>query len=365
MDSFDDQPEIAPNDVHKYGVIIKVPFIYVDVNEEEDREDKVISNLRVIPWDELEKLYMLIEPVAVGKMETQIDLCTRLLAAATAECGEQEKMILQIFEQCAVYSKDADVDRDYVDIDNPVLSFDVIRYYEVDNKGLLVSATPKSTDDGYSLYSQLDSREERLRIRKLNKDTLYNRIQLHMLHFEKALTFQYGYLYDRLIQWLNLGVFYLCIYNRSWPVAGNCSNDLKSNMLGLTLDNIIRSRHIQAMQKYVNPQKLMKDLKANYKDQLWIQLMMMPSAKERAQSVLSKMKKRYDIFNSLDYNAYEQHLRDSIMPGGNGKDYYLFNTNYIIRLFKMMPDIHTVLQHVLETGISDVEEEEGMEVTVL
>lgn len=354
---FVDVQTVDPNNVHLHGVIINVPLIYVSADDVPSK-DKVVPNLRVIKYDDLEQLITIASRISSADKKQTMEISNQLLnylishKSDNASEGATNSSIDAIADYIKFHGEltnEIDVDEDYIDPTTDCISFDIIRQYVVNpENGVLISAE-NTTVNGYQLYSQLPEEnyfDNVLKIRQLTNDTDYMRIQYYLSVFEKILTFQTGYCLNSTMKITNLCLFYLCLYAVSLPIDKLCSYDIKSNMIGYMIDLIARSRCIQAWQRDASSQKLLKDMILNYNNENHIiQLCQLPTPKQRANYVLNLISKKQELkklAQNLTYDMYTTLLQDCSQCIEN-ETYYLFDNAFIVKLMERVPS----LQHVV------------------
>ncbi|ATY70209.1 GrBNV gp36-like protein [Tomelloso virus] len=335
-----DNAAIDPQNAHEYGVIISVPIIYVSTDEEKCI-DRIVSNLRVIPYDDLMDSVKIAMRIAHSNKEEQLNISSEFASRlAKSEDGEYSQFI-ELIKWGGSIAKELDVQEDYCEVSNVGVSFDVIRTFIVDpSTGVLQSAQP-TTYQNYQLYSQLGNNEQAIQeIRQATNDTDFNRIQFYLAHFEKQLTFTPGYVPNQTTKLINLAFFFMTIFSQSRPISGYSSNDLKGNILSYSVDVLARSRVIQAWQRDQNTKMLLKDLTTNYDSRNYIsKISNIPTARERANTFLNLVKKKPELAQILDadfYNRYVKLLEKYAMTI-DGADYYLLGSEFIVDLGAMLP----------------------------
>lgn len=336
-----DTNPIEACDAHKYGVIINVPYIYINADENEN-VDKIIPNLRVINYERLVELIKLGINIFSGDKSEQQSICDQLVACLSLEEDDTYTQFIELLKAGSKTAGYIDVDEDYVDVGSIGVSFDLIRNYVVDPvTGVLQSAEP-ITINGIQLYSQLAGNEnDILAIRKATNDTDFNRIQYYLSHFQKQLTFQKNYVVNQTVKAVNLGFFFMGLYAQSRPILGYSSNDLKSNILSYIIDLVVRSRVMQAWQRDLNTKILLSDLVKNYDNRIHIiKLCQLYTPRERAMYFLNLVKNKGEISKILQLNFYDKYisLMNLFKMNIEGKEYYSFGSEFLVELGKILPD---------------------------
>lgn len=340
-----DSDPILPNDLALGDVVINVPYLCINADEVNGRDEAIMPNLRAINYDKLFDLMNVAVKIPDATNEQQIDLYHQfinIIIQTSAQSVDDISHIMNFLKFAAQLGKDIDVNDNYSDINTNGISFDIIRKYVTDQTtGILLSANPIVHDSTIQLYSQLSNEQNVLNIRKLYNDTDFNRIQYYLTCFEKTLMFRPGFVYSRTVKVTNLALFYLCLLNHSRPIDKLCSNDLKANFLGYIIDAILRSRVIQAWQKEASSKKLLSDLVKNYdKNNHILNLCQLNSAKMRAQYFLNQLSKKPELseyINHINYKSYET-LIDKFKQVIDGKEYYMLGSQFITDA-ATMPDI--------------------------
>lgn len=348
-----DVDAIQPCDVKFYGVVISVPLIYINADEQ-NGIDRCTPNLRVMEYAVLEDLIQTaIECMSAGR-DQQIDRCNYLITRLASLNSEKQNegdsadisYIMEFLQFAVSLGKDFDIEDDYADITNIPVSFDVIRKYENDvNTGILLSAEPHDFNQ-VPLYSMLrDNPAATQQARALMNDSDYNRIQYYLASFEKTLCFQPGHVYSHTTKVINLALFYLCLLNESRPIANHCSNDIKGNILGYIVDLVVRSRVIQAWQRDQGTKLLLSDMRHNYDSRApMVQFCQLTSARERGQLFMNLLKQRPDLQKFSEQINFELYINNlnKFKLNINNSEYYLLNSQFLTCLASNMPDIDTL-----------------------
>lgn len=345
--SFEDSFQVDPSEALNYGVLIHVPLIYTETDEM-NGTDVIVPQIRVINFPTLIKLMEMAEDIPSAIKDAQIDKCSQFVTLLTSdprmtndkESSQKLNSLMTLIQTFTSVSKQLDVDEVYVDIGTKGLSFDRLHMYNLDsNSGLLIS-TEEVEFEGKRLYSQFKDSKDMERVAKILHDSPYNRIQRQLKFFEQTLIFTPGYLYNSTVQWLNLSLLYMCLYQSSYPIKNRCRTDLKCNMLGYIVDLIVRSKAVHHWQRNHNSRQLLKDLKANYKLQYWVELVQLETAKQRAHFFLAKLKDSrngYELAKAINYEAYENYLNNIDRVTVDGRQYYIFNSSFVTQIIKLMP----------------------------
>lgn len=336
-----DTVEVSPADARNHGVVINVPLIYINSNEEESI-DRVTPNLRVIKYDTLVDLMKIAMKIQTADVNGQIAICDELATKLAQSQEEEYKQFIEFLKWGSEMAKSMDINELYIDVDNVGVTFDVIRNYVCNPEtGILVSAIPIGID-GIQLYSQLQNNEATIQsIREQTNDTDFNRIQYYLAHFEKQLTFTPGYVLNLTTKIINLAFFFMCIYSDSIPISGYCSNDLKGNILSYIVDVVVRSRVMQAWQRDDSTKTLLNDLIKNYDNRNHIiRLIQTPTSRERAQYFLNLVKTKRELAKILDPKFYDRYIDtlEKFKLNIDTKNYYLLGAAFITELGKILPD---------------------------
>ncbi|AYP97930.1 GrBNV gp36-like protein-like protein [Mauternbach virus] len=353
-DSLLDTESVPVHEVQNHGVVISVPTLYINADEESGI-DRVVPNLRVIPYQTLVKLISIaININSVSKNEVA-EKCNYLVNYLIKRMDTNESAsFMEFIKFSSRISKDLDIDDDYYDVTTSGISFDVIRKYINDpHTGVLQMAEPIEYL-GYKFYSEIPENQNYnttvLQIRHECNDTDFNRIQFHLAHFERTLTFTPGYVYNSTLKLKCLALFYVALYTESKPIAEHCSNDLKGNLLAYILDCVVRSRVIQAWQRDSASKKLTNDIIKNYDTRVHIiKLCQLTTSKARAQHFINLMRQNPELqkFTShLNFDLYMGCLQKTSLKIENNT-YYLLGSEFISSIAVNLPDL-TSLQNIYE-----------------
>ncbi|ATZ81562.1 GrBNV_gp36-like protein [Drosophila innubila nudivirus] len=353
-DSLLDTDSVPTHEVNKHGVVISVPTLYINANEESGI-DRIVSNLRVINYDKLVELMPIAIDINTVSKCMVAEKCNYLVNYLIKRLDtEDSASFMEFIKFSSRISKDLDIDDDYYDVTTNGLSFDIIRKYINDPyTGVLKMAEPIEYM-GYQFYSQIPEDENYnntiLNIRQATNDTDFNRIQYHLTHFERTLTFTPGYVYNSTLKLKCLALFYVALYTESKPIEEHCSNDLKGNLLAYILDCVVRSRVIQAWQRDSASQKLTNDIIKNYDTRIHIiKLCQLKTSKERAQHFINLMRQNPELqkFTShLNFESYMECLRRTSL-NIEGDTYYLLGSEFISSIAVNLPDLAS-LQNIYE-----------------
>lgn len=360
----DDNVCIAQENVKNFRSrdVISIPFIYINSNEHYvdpsgKGTDIIDSNLRLINVDTLIGLVKDAATIAQTDNDHQVNLLKKFMDKLTFNDSTQEitTTVVKFLHQCVKIAKYLNVPDKYENVNTIGISFDEIREYITDPEThILVSANP--VDDpkksfGYQFYNQVPTEEIKVMIRKATNDTDLNRSQYYLAFFEKILTFHPGYFYYSWPQYVNLALFYMCLLSESNPIEGKGSNDLKGNMICYIIDIIVRSRVIQAWQKYPDTQTLLNDMIFNYPSKNYVitQLFMRRSSTERFKYFVSIIEtyqelERFaqDLTKSNWYGQYLESLGQHIMKNLNGQNYYSLGTPCLMSTLQSLPDCESI-----------------------
>lgn len=355
-DSLLDSDSVMPSEVHKYGVVISVPTLYVNADEM-NGVDRIVSNLRVISYEKLIELMPYAIDINAMPKSVVSDKCNYLINYLVDRLKTDDaNTFMEFIKFSSRVSKDMDIDEDYYDVTTSGLSFDIIRQYVNDpHTGILKAAEP-TTQFGYQLYSQIPDGPQYeqmvFEIRNQTNDTDFNRIQLHLSHFERTLTFTPGYVYSTTLKLKCLALFYVALYSESRPVTDYCSNDLKGNLLSYILDCVIRSRIIQAWQRDNATNRLANDMAKNYDSRIpYIKMCQLRTARERAQHFIDQLRNNKDLkkcLPHLNYDLYVECLNKSKLLI-DGQTYYLLNSEFISHVAVNLPDLQSIKSVYNET----------------
>jgi hypothetical protein len=336
--------------------LISVPFIYVHAK---DGVDKIIPNIRAIEYDKLVELISISITIPKLTQEENNNL-THILINGILKTAEPNDVYVFEFIKCiATMAENFGLQEQYFDATNCGISFDVIRTYQTDANGLLVTAEP-SNYNGYLFYSQMaDNQEEILKARAANNDTDYNRMQYTLVSFERAILFQPGYIYNSTISMINLMLFYFHLCVVSIPIRDHCMADLRANMIGWLVDMIARTRVIHAWQSTPQGQRMLSDIITNYDTNNHnVTLCKLKTARERANfisNILDTLQQakitQTDAFlktlpmdtinEQLSFDWYMENVNKTIRVI-NDEPYYVFNTDFIINInTEKLPTIAT------------------------
>lgn len=349
----EDSEPIAPENARQHGVVISVPLIYV--NTEDDGLDEVVSNLRTIHYEPISELMGLAISIFESDKDGQTQIGSRLSDRLSKTMPDTDGFV-DIISWGASASKDLDVTDEYDDAESCGVSFDVIKMFVVDTTtGVLQYATPTPVHTSQlspyvshdlvggeiHLYSQLGENEAAINfIREKNNDTDFNRLQYYLAHFTKQLTFAPGYVINQTSKMINLALFFLCVYAESRPILGYCSNDLISNMLGFIVDVAIRTRVTQAWRRGKDTSLLLRDLSRNYDANNYaVKISKLPTARARASCFLKDVKDKQaaKLLNIEFFDKYMDLISRHSLPIANSR-YYLFNSEFLAEFSTMLPD---------------------------
>lgn len=356
INSLSDSEAIKPEEITDAMCIINVPLIYVDANLD-NPQDQVIPNLRAIDYKMFTELMTMAIDIPKLSNDDSVELTHKLIRHLMSNVSNVDdiKSVLEFLEFTSDMSKKFDLDDDYIDVTSECISFDLIRKYIVDKNGILISADPMAYKK-YEFYSQLPTAEDVLLVRNLNHDTDFNRMQFALCSFEKTLTFQPGYIYDKTVKLTNLALWYLILYSMSRRIDTLCSVDLRSNMIAYMIDIVIRTRVIQAWQRSTSGRKLLTDMIKNYDNKNHIvSLCKLATPRERAQymlKILADMQSSAEVRNdasmknipieaivsNLNYDWYEEALETTAQIIHNRK-YYVFTSDFVVQITSKVPDI--------------------------
>lgn len=356
ISSLSDSEAIKPEEITDAMCIINVPLIYVDTDLN-DPHDQVIPNLRAIDYKMFTELMTMAMDIPKLSNDESVELTHKLIRHLMSNVSNVDdiKSVLEFLEFTSDMSKKFDLDDDYIDVTSECITFDLIRKYSVDHNGILVSAEPHPYKT-CEFYSQLPNSNDILLVRNLNQDTDFNRMQFALCSFEKTLTFQPGYIYDKTVKLTNLALWYLILYSMSRRIDTLCSVDLRSNMIAYMIDIVIRTRVIQAWQRSISGRKLLTDMIKNYDNKNHIvSLCKLATPRERAQYMLkiladmqSSSEVREDasmknipieaIVSNLNYDWYEEALETTVQIIHNRK-YYVFTSDFVVQITSKVPEI--------------------------
>lgn len=354
--SLSDVDAISLQDIPENMCVINVPFIYIDADLE-NPNDRVIPNLRAIDYKIFTELMELAITIPQLKNDESADLTHKLINRLISNISHisEIKPVIDFLEYTTDMSRKFDLDDDYFDITCESISFDMIRKYITDDYGILKSIEP-TTYKQAAFYSQITDANDVLMARQQNNDTDFNRMQLTLTLFEKSLTFQPGYMYDKSVKLTNLALFYMVLYTISRPIDKLCSANLRSNMIAYILDVIVRTRIIQGWQRVNSSNKLLADLIKNYDSNNYIVgLCRLRTPKERANYMIKTMNDMQSspelrddpnlknisldtIIQSLNYEWYEQALQTTLQTI-DGKSYYVFTSDFVLQITSKLPNL--------------------------
>ena len=349
-DNLLDSTPIAVTDVKEPNVVIQVPTIYVHTDEM-NGSDKTTSNLRVINYDVLTDLTKIAMDINSVDKAALIEKCNYLINYLVQHMGDNiSTSFMEFIKFSTEIGKNLDIEDDYLDITTEGISFDVIRRYEVcPNTRVLISAEPAIAQGIYQLYSQVPLDEHYniniQNIRNEMNDTDLNRIHYCLLQFEKTLRFENGYIYSRILKLKCLALYYICLYMESNPLQNYCDNDLKGNMLSYILDCVVRSRVIQAWQRYPISKTLTHDISKNYNDRIhMIKLCQLPCARERAQYLIQIVRDKPEMQRYLQHINYDSYVStlDKTKLVIENEEYYVFNNEFITSLAVNLSDLQSI-----------------------
>lgn len=336
-----DREPIEPQEAHRYGVLICVPFLYPHTNEQSSN-DKFVPNLRVINYKNLVELTCEARKIAKSNSNEQLEICDFYSKRFDAIHDESVQGLIKFLRTSCNLTKELELNEQHIDIGTEAASFDVIRNFINDKEtGLLTSAEPTIVY-GYQFYSQIPSEHVpglEQTIRQQTNDTDLNRIYLQMEYFQKALLFRPKFFYGLSLQMVNLALHYLSLVFESIPILNLSSNDLKSNILGYIFDVIIRSRVIQAWHNDVDCKKLLVDIIRNYDPQHYLVMTCCENTAEKRANVFLRLllqnKKYAQFVEKINYTAYKDLLLKSVVVIEN-ESYYLINNTFIINIIEML-----------------------------
>ncbi|KAI5630614.1 OrNVorf119-like [Venturia canescens] len=330
----DSQTQVEIKDIAKHGVVISIPAVYVSCSE--TVPDRATANLRVIDYQELESLVshaLSIETATTH--DDQIMLSKQFVSGITShqkpDATTQQMVNIIELISAIVRDKVAVLDTEFIDSSTTGISFDVIRRYKNNKTHGLLSSCKASEWHGASFYSQLNP-EETLQARQHLNDTDLNRIYYTLQCFEQTMLFEPQRVYDKTIKITNLCLLYMCLIERSKAVLNLCSNDLKNNLLGFTIDMIIRSRVIGAWRKSRCGNTLLNDIGVNYNNSNpLVMICRLETARDRANCIielLSNNPKTKHIATRLSYDEYQRALSQTTQTI-NGNEYFVLDSKFI------------------------------------
>lgn len=326
-----DNDYVTQNEVKNYGVVINIPTIYVNTNE--NGNDECSQNLRVIKFDDLTELMNISIVISRATHDELINIWETLveILLKSNKKMENEDDVLTFLTFASTMSKDLNIDDEYIDSTTNSISFDIIRKYINDPQTTLLLSAEQLSWNNAQLYSQLNSNDV-TKARIEYNDTDMNRYLYCLMFYEKILKFEQNYVFNNTVRVANLALFYLCLICKSRPIQYLSSNDIKSNILGYIIDVIVRSRVIQAWQKQASSKILLSDMTNNYDEkQLMVAICRLPTAKLRAKYILnqlSKAKNMTEIVKCLSYEAYEE-LLDKTKQIIQDNEYYVFGNKFL------------------------------------
>lgn len=341
-----DREPVAQSDVAAHGVVISVPMLYVAAAENgasETHPDRSVDNLRVLPIERLDELMHLGVEIPTATHERLVDIWEMLVSRLIGyndHGPDNEHEILEFLSFASRVGRDMEVADEYCDSTAAtVITFDPIRRYTADERTTVLReavAEPWRDDKSsreYAFYSQLPDRQLVERVRRERNDTDLMRYHYCLQHFERALRFEPGHVYDRTVRLANLTLLYLCLVSASRPIERLSSNDLKANLLGYVIDAVVRSRVIGAWQRDPAGRAMLGDLTRNYQDsQIMVQLCRLTSSRDRAKFMLAKfagIERVREAVRSLSYEAYEELLERQAARTIDGIRYYVFDSAFL------------------------------------
>lgn len=350
-DTLVDSDAIPLSEAINHGVIINVPTLFIDADEVQSM-DKVTPNLRVINYEKLTQLIHIVTDIGTVETETVIEKIHSMVDHLIKTINDDNsKLYLEFLKMGSSLSKNMTIDETYVDITTEGLSFDIVReYINCPKTGILQSAEPKIYN-GIQFYSQLTNPSDEILLRQQTNDTDFNRIQLYLVYFEKNLTLTPGYVFNQVSRVICLGLFYLCLYFESHPIAEHCSNDLKCNILAFILDCSIRSRVIQAWQRDSPSNALTRDIAKNYDSKvIQANLINLPTSRDRALCFINLMRQKPDLNKFAAYLNFDKYMSslEKTKLLIDGKYYYLLGAEFMTDLALNIPDIESLQKLLAE-----------------
>jgi len=337
MDYLTDNESIYASEMTEDDCIISLPFIYIGYEDQNVKiDDEITPNLRAIKYKELMELLPIgAKILACTNTEESIVLLQGMTNSIIESINDEYyKAFLSLLEFISNISKSMEVDDDYIDVTQEVLSFDIIRYYKCNETTKILETAEPYTYNGYQLYSQIPDAETQMKVRYETNDTDFNRAQLFLAHCEKILMLRTGYIPNKTVVLTNLTTFYLVLVTKSRPIVGHGYVNLKSNLLSYMCDIVIRSRLMQAWARDPILRKLLMDICKNYdNNNHMVALAKMETPKQRAKYILNLVAQSPEAaqINTLDYDSYEKLIPEFIQTINN-KKYYVFDTNYLVSL---------------------------------
>lgn len=338
--SLEDNSPVLAAEAFRYGVVITVPTLYINTDDTRSNLDRSAHNLRVIPYDELKKLTQLAIKVYNMNYNAQIELCAEFMQYLINDLNEtnasQKDEFLKLMKYAIELGSHFELDREYYDIVNNGICFDVIRQYVNDQQTTLLQSAEATSVNGIRLYSQLDPEDTTTytKIREMTNDTDLNRILYQMNYFENSLLMKSDYLLTKSSQLINIVLFYTSVLTKSRPI-NLAQHHLKSMFIGYMMDLCIRTRLIQMWQITPSCKILLDDLIKNYSESNFlVQLCKKNTASERAKYFIKSLradKNLQDISTQFNYDNYIKILSDFIIMV-EGQSYYNFNTEFLLRV---------------------------------
>lgn len=356
-------PSILPCDVNKHEhencVIVTIPKIYVNTDDLNGK-DKVIPNLRMIEYAKLSETIQYGLKIINATKDELVDITTELITILGVQLKHANlKNLVDFIGSNAQISRDLDIDDEYIDNTLVDLSFDVIRRYVTDEKTGILCDVQDCTIYGYQLYSQITNDADLQYIRHELNDSDYNRMQYILAIFEKMLLYNPDYLLNSTSKITALAVFYLCLVGYSNPIEGYCANDIKANLLGFIIDNLFRTRLIQAWFQNPISNNFMSDLKRSYnQNNYMVQLCVLPTAKLRAEKfirLLHQTPELQQVAQVVNYDKYIE-LLDAYKLESNGVFYYNFDISFISNMITILPNFDVYKNLINDDGMLAMKE---------
>lgn len=341
------------------GVLVNVPTIYVNCFSDHSSEatDKIVPNLRAINYEVLCELIELIRTVETNDYDQQIEMSEQLInkligsvpgdstsssssslsppSKRSPQEDENAKKCLELIRMLCQTSKNLDIQDVFVNSTNEGINLDPIRRYVNDPQTGLLKSVEYCNWRGASFYSQIPDDATKRKAREECNDTDLNRIYFVMSCLNDILLLRPGRVCNRTIEIVNVGLFYLNVHFRSYPVENHCSNDLKNHLIGFIVDFVVRSRLTSAWKKQKVGQFMLSDISRNYSaNNPLVVISKLDTAKERAQKLLQLLsagahkKELAPLLSNLSYDCYEKELEKTVQII-LGQKYYVFTSSFI------------------------------------
>lgn len=318
-----EEKTIADMDSSK-DVLIPIPFIYVNVNENE--ASIYAENYRIIEYELLKEfMEKYADKIEILTKTGANDLVTELLERIFSIDAVSEPTNWNLLNVLRKMMKDCSEYFDFVQLNQKPITFDKISKYSVDKYHLLTKVE-YVTYKNKLFYSQLKSKNEVIQVRKIMNDTDFNRILFKLDQLKRTLLFEKDRSYYDLNQITCLYLFHILLVVHSNPLKHHSMSTLFSHYFALLMDCIIRSRCTQSWLESITNDEIKHALLANNINLAYKECFFLPTAEQRFTAFV-KNPAFSGKMDAINYDEYKKILSKS-KKEIKEKFYYCLNEEF-------------------------------------